>query len=179
MLETPDLERFVDDYADAAYRFAYALCGNEPDARELVQGAFVRVFDKAALFDGTQSLEAWFKTVLKNMFLDGRRAWDRKHKVSLDAPIGEGLTVADAVADPRDAAVGADLEREETAAGVRAALAGLPAESRAVLTLVDMEGLGYEETARRLGLPLGTVRSRLSRARAALRELALELEVTP
>ncbi len=177
MLDTPDLERFVDEYADAAYRFAYALCGNEPDARELVQEAFVRVFDKAALYDGAQSLESWFKTVMKHLFLDGRRRWERRNGLSLDAPLGDGLTVADAVADAREAPMGADLERAETVAGVRAALSRLPAQARAVLTLVDVEGVGYEEAGRLLGLPLGTVRSRLSRARAALRDLVKDLEV--
>ena len=58
MLERDALERFVEDFGDHAYRFAFTLCGNEPDASELVQNAFVKVFDKASSFDETQSLES-------------------------------------------------------------------------------------------------------------------------
>lgn len=180
MLERDALERFVDEYADRAYGFAYGLCGNEPDARELVQEAFVRVFDKADLYDESQSLETWFLTVLKNLFRDSRRRWERKSRVSLDSPLGEsGLTVADALPDTREEALLERLEREENGARVRAALESLGPETRAVLVLVDMEGAGYEEAAAALEVPLGTVRSRLFRGRETLRRHLLEMEGKP
>jgi RNA polymerase sigma-70 factor (ECF subfamily) len=180
MLASEDLERFVDEYGDHAYSFAYSLCGNEEDARELVQDAFVKIFDRADRFDDAQSLESWYMTVLKNLFLDGRRKWERKHGLSLDAPVGEHgtLTVADCVADEREVAVLERLERAENAGLVRRALAKLPRDARAVLTMVDINGMGYEEAAKVLDCPLNTVRSRLFRARATLRERLLELEVT-
>ncbi|MDE2490049.1 MAG: sigma-70 family RNA polymerase sigma factor [Elusimicrobia bacterium] len=177
MLERGALERFVDEYADHAYAFALSLCGNEPDARELVQEAFVRIFDKADLYDESQPLSSWFLTILKNLFRDGTRRCERRLKLSLDAPIGrDGLTVADAAADPREEAVLDRLEREESSALVRRALSELPPAARAVLTMVDAEGLGYEDAARVLGCPLGTVRSRLNRARALLRGRLLAQE---
>ncbi|MDE2142752.1 MAG: RNA polymerase sigma factor [Elusimicrobia bacterium] len=178
MLSSDDLERFVEEYGDHAYGFAFSLCGNEPDARELVQDAFVKIFDRAARFDDAQSLESWYMTVLKNLFLDGRRRWERKNGVSLDAPVGEesSLNVADCVADDRDVAMLERLERRESAAQVRRALGRLSPDARAILTLVDIEGRGYEEAAEALGCPLGTVRSRISRARDALRERLLGME---
>jgi RNA polymerase sigma-70 factor, ECF subfamily len=177
MLERGALERFVDDYADHAYAFAMGLCGNEPDARELVQEAFVKIFDKADLYDESQPLDSWFLTVLKNVFRDGSRRCERRLKRSLDAPIdSEGLTVADAVADPREEAVLDRLEREESVVLMRRALSDLPPAARAVLTMIDVEGLGYENAARVLGCPLGTVRSRLNRARALLRGRLLAQE---
>ncbi len=180
MLKREDLERFVDEYGDHAYGFAYSLCGNETDARELVQEAFVRIFDRADRYDSSKSLESWFMTILKNLFLDGRRRWERKNGVSLDVPVGEsGLTVADAIADERETALLERLEREEETARVRGALDGLTPDFRAVLTLVDVDGIGYDRAAEVLGWPVGTVRSRLSRARTALRTRLLEVGVTP
>ena len=178
MLERDALERFVEKFGDHAYSFAFSLCGNEEDARELVQNAFVKIFDKAESFDASQSLESWYMTVLKNLFLDGTRRWERKRGVSLDEPLGDGLTVADSVPDVREEALLDRLERAEEAERVQRALAGLTKDSRAVLTLIDANGLGYEEAARALGWPLGTVRSRVSRARASLRARLLEMEVT-
>lgn len=179
MLERDALERFVDEFGDHAYSFAYSLCGNETDAKELVQHAFVKVFDKAGSFNASQSLESWYMTVLKNLFLDGTRSWDRKRGVSMDEVVGEeGLTVADSLEDEREEALLDRLERTEEAGLVHKALAGLPKVSRVVLTMIDVNGMGYEEAARALDWPLGTVRSRVSRARAALRTRLLEMGVT-
>jgi RNA polymerase sigma-70 factor (ECF subfamily) len=178
MLERDALERFVEEFGDHAYSFAFSLCGNEEDARELVQNAFVKIFDKAASFDAAQSLESWYMTVLMNLFLDGTRRWERKRGVSLDEPLGDGLTVADSVPDAREEALLDRLERTEESERVQRALAGLTKDSRAVLMLIDVNGMGYEEAARALGWPLGTVRSRVSRARASLRTRLLEMEVS-
>ena len=179
MLNRDDLERFVDEYGDHAYSFAFSLCGNETDARELVQEAFVRIFDRADRYDPAKSLESWFMTILKNLFLDGTRRWERKNGLSLDVTVGEeGLTVADSIADAREEALLDRLEREEETARVRRALASLTQDFRAVLTLVDVDCVGYDSAAEALGWPVGTVRSRLSRARAALKTRLLEMGVT-
>ena len=179
MLETTELESFVDRYADKAYAFAYGLCGNEPDARELVQAAFVRIFEHAESFDASRaSLENWFLTILRRIHVDGLRRWERRRGLSLDKQIGDdGLTVADALPDRREEALLTRLERRENGERVRAALEELSPGLRAVVMLVDVEGLGYEESARVLDCPLGTVRSRINRARTSLKERLLEMEV--
>lgn len=172
MLELSDYERFVDRYAVRAYWYAYGLCDNEPDARELVQAAFVRLFDSCPTYDSSQSsLENWFLTILRNVHLDYVRRAERRWSVSLDLPIlgTNGLTVADAVADPRDAALFEQLERQEDTDRVQAALKLLSPALRAVAILVDMEGLGYEDAAKVLDCPLNTVRSRIVRAREELK----------
>src|SRR3569832_1367613 len=116
MLERDALERFVDEFGDHAYGFAFSLCGNQEDAKELVQKAFVKFIDKAARYEPAQSLESWYMTVLKNVYLDWTRSWDRKHKVSLDETTNyEGLTLADTVADEREEALLDRLERSEDA----------------------------------------------------------------
>lgn len=179
MLERDALERFVDEFGDHAYSFAFSLCGNETDAKELVQKAFVKIFDKAGSYDQARSLETWYMTVLKNLFLDGTRSWDRKRGVSLDEPVGDdGLTVADSLADERDESLLDRLERSEERERVHKAMSGLHKDLRAVLMMIDVNGLGYEEAARALGWPLGTVRSRMVRARSTLRTRLLEMGVT-
>ena len=178
MIDPQDLERFVDEFGDHAYSFAYSLCGNEPDAKELVQDAFVKIFDKAERFDSARSLESWYMTVLKNLFLDGRRRWERKYGDSLDMVIGAyGMTVADSVPDAREEALLDRLERLERQDLVHQAIAKLTPDNRAVLMMIDVNGMGYDETAKTLGWPLNTVRSRVSRARAFLRAKLLEMEV--
>ena len=181
MLEITELERFVDRYADKAYRYAFGLSNNEPDARELVQAAFVKLFDSAGTYDGSRSsLENWFLTILRNVHLDFVRRVGRKRGLSLDMPIGDdGLTLADALPDRRESALLDRLERQEDGTRVQAALRELSPALRSVAVLVDMEGLGYEEAAKVLDCPLNTVRSRIVRARIALRERLLDMEVTP
>src|SRR3989338_9092499 len=123
MLEQDDLERFVDDYGDHAYNFAYNLCGNEPDAHELVQDSFVKIFDRAERYDSAQSLESWFMTIMKNLFLDGLRRCERRLGSSLDVPMGaEGLTLADSLADARETALLDRLENKEEIKHLRRAL---------------------------------------------------------
>jgi RNA polymerase sigma-70 factor (ECF subfamily) len=178
MLERDDLERFVDEFGDHAYGFAFSLAGNEPDARELVQESFVRIFDHADRFDASQSLESWYMTVMKNLFLDGTRSWSRKRGVSLDEPMGDGTTIADSLADARETSLLERLEKTEEMERVHRALSELKPEWRGILMLIDVNGVGYEAAAEMLDWPLGTVRSRVSRAREALRARLLEMEVT-
>ncbi|OGS39509.1 MAG: hypothetical protein A2506_03760 [Elusimicrobia bacterium RIFOXYD12_FULL_66_9] len=181
MLELNDLEAFVDRYADRAYWYAFGLSNNEPDAKELVQAAFVKLFDSAGTYDGSQaSLENWFLTILRNVHVDFIRRAERRRGVSLDLPIlgTDGLTVADRLADTREQALLDRLESQEAGERVQEALKHLSPALRSVAVLVDMEGLRYEEAAKVLGCPLNTVRSRIVRARIELRQHLLDMEVT-
>ena len=179
MIDRAALERFVNEYADKAYGFAIGLCADEQKAGDLVQEAFVRVFDNADRLDASRGLDQWFLTVMKRIYLDGLRLMDNRPKVDFDLPIGGGLTVADALPDEREEALIARLEREETGRLVREAMSRLSPEHRGILLMIDLNGTGYEDAAKALGVPLGTVRSRIVRARAALRDVLLESEVRP
>lgn len=145
---------------DRAYRFAYHLTGNATDADDLVQQAAeeaLRAFDR---FQPGTHFDRWLLRILHNSFLDRVRRDRRRKMISLDAlpvPLPASRT------DDPEALAAID-------GPVRGALLNLPVEFRAVVVLVDIEGLSYDDAARILRVPLGTVRSRLHRGRLALRE---------
>jgi RNA polymerase sigma-70 factor, ECF subfamily len=172
------LERFIEDYAEQGFQFAFHLCGNVEDARELVQETFFRLIRKWDQYDHSQPLESWFVVILRNIYFDGTRKYDKKHFVSLDAPSGgeEGGSQAfsEIVADAREDDLLGALERQEKAEAVREALQSLSPEHRAILDLSDLQGLKYVEIMEVLDCSLGTVRSRLFRAREAFRKALLE-----
>lgn len=176
------IERFIAEYSERAYQCAYHFCGNADEAKELVQEAFFRAIRRWEQYDASQPLENWFLTILRNLYYDGLKRFERRGVVSLDAPRDaeagdEGEAFGDVMADEREGELLARLEREESAQDVRAALEALSPEHRAILTLCDVQGLGYHELTQVLDCPLGTVRSRLSRARSALKRKLLEQEV--
>jgi RNA polymerase sigma-70 factor (ECF subfamily) len=168
---TAGMERLVTEYGERAFQFAYRLTGNAEDARELVQEAFYRVLRNWDGYDHNQPLENWFFTILRHLFLDGLRRYDRANVLSLDAPQEEAdEEFAEILEDRADVLLEA-LEREESGRSVRRAFQRLTAEHRAALTLADLDGMTYEEIAKVLRCPVGTVRSRVSRARDALKRL--------
>lgn len=170
------LESFIRDYSDKAYQFAFRLSGNAEEAKELVQEAFYRAINKWDQYDESQPLEAWFLTILRNLYYDGLKRYERRCGLSLDAPLadteGETLTLGDSLAAEEEGLL-ERLERDETGQVVRAALETLSADQRAVIDLADGQGLSYEEIACVLDCPAGTVRSRLNRARSNLRKALL------
>lgn len=174
------LESFVEEYGEKAYQFAFRLSGNVEEAKDLVQEAFCRMMRNWDRYDPSQSLDAWFMSIMKNIHLDHRRRFESRNVVSLYGNGGEEDSgPAGAVASGEEALL-ERLERGETASLVREALASLTPEHRDILTLCDVEGLTYDQIASVAGIPKGTVRSRVSRAREALRRALcqgpLELE---
>jgi RNA polymerase sigma-70 factor (ECF subfamily) len=174
-----DWDALIDANANKAYCFAMGLCGNEDDAKELVQEAFVKAMDRIASHDPSLPFQAWFLTILKHLYLDGTRRYEKRLGQSLELPIdAAGLTVAEGIADEREISLLDRLERQESSKLVRRAMRALTPDARSVLLMIDLEGLGYEEAAVVMGCPLNTLRSRIVRARAALKERLLALEVT-
>ena len=172
-----DWDAIIEAHADKAYCFAMGLCGNEEDAKELVQEAFAKAMDRIGTHDPSLPFGSWFLTVLKHLYYDGRKKYEKRYGQSLDAPLEEtGLTVAETVADAGDAPLIERLEREECSRLVRAAMNDLTPDARAALLMIDLEGLSYEQAAAVMGCPLNTLRSRIVRARAALKERLLALE---
>jgi len=153
-------------HEERARKFAYRLSRNLNEAEELVQQAGYKVLRDWTSYDPMRSFQTWYLAIVKNLYKDARRRLSRWHVVPLDARMGldEG-SFLDALPDPTTGLV-EDLERREMAKAVRTSLLALKEGYRAVLTLCDMEGMPYKDAARKLGLPTGTVRSRLSRARA-------------
>jgi RNA polymerase sigma factor (sigma-70 family) len=139
-------------------RYARALVGDRATADDLVQDTLERAWAKLHLYRRGTDLRAWLFTVMHNVHVNRVRAArptdileDEMPELAQRAPQGDGLLVR-------------DLDR---------AIARLPAEQSAVLLLVTLEEMSYEEVARTLGIPIGTVMSRLSRAREKLRGMML------
>ncbi len=159
----PTWEDVVREHSARVYRTALRLTGNHHDAEDLTQEVFVRVFRSLATYTpGT--FEGWMHRITTNLFLDQVR---RRKRVRIDALAPE---VADRLPDPGPGPE-REFERSTLDTDVRAALAALSPQFRAVVVLADVEGMSYAEVGATLGIKLGTVRSRLHRARAQLREV--------
>lgn len=171
------LENFIRDYGAKAYRFAYNLSGNVEEAKDLVQETLYRVMRTWERYDKSQPLGAWFFTILRNVFLDSRKHASRRLWVALDAPIvgnKDGVCYGDILSD-NDGNFLRRMENEEKANFAWRILQGLRTDQRTILNLREIKGLRYDEIASSLGIPMGTVRSRVFRARKALRDQSREL----
>jgi RNA polymerase sigma factor (sigma-70 family) len=158
----PSWDELVDEHLGRVFRLAYRLTGNRSDAEDLTQEVFVRVFRSLHTFTpGT--FEGWLHRITTNLFLDQAR---RRARIRFD-PLGdEDTTRLPGRLPAPDHQVLDTLFDDD----VEAALASLTPEFRAAVVLCDVEGLTYEEIADVLGVKLGTVRSRIHRARAQLRD---------
>lgn len=153
----------------------YALClwmlGHPEDAEDAAQTAFVRAFRALPRFRGDSQLGTWLHRIAANVALDTAKRRGRDPRPFSQWGAGDegddpSIHVPDAAPQPAE-----QIARRERQAVVRRALGELPPNHRAVITLFDIEGRSYEEAAAILGVPMGTVKSRLSRARDALRAL--------
>lgn len=161
-------EQLVLLYQDRLYGLCHRLAGNHADAQDLAQEAFVRAYRALGKFRQEADFGTYLHRIAVNLWLSYRK---RNHnEFSLDDPVltTEGelpRQVADNNQHPEQV-----LENAEFQLLVREALAVLPKEHRAVLVLREMESLSYEEIAATLGVAPGTVKSRLNRARNALKK---------
>lgn len=169
-----EFESLVGEYGEKTFRLAYSLTGSAEEARELVQEAFCRAFEHWDSYDRSQNVRNWLYTILRHLFLDRVRRAEREGLVSLDEPSPEEDGDIAGTLEDRSERLLESLEREESGSRVRDAFRGLTREHRVVLTLADLDGLSYEDIARVLRCPIGTVRSRVNRARNALKRLLLE-----
>jgi RNA polymerase sigma-70 factor (ECF subfamily) len=139
-------------------RYARALVGERAGADDLVQDTLERAWTKLHLYRRGTDLRAWLFTVMHNVHVNKLRA------TRPTDPLEDGMPELAQRAPQSDALLVRDLDR---------AIARLPADQRAVLLLVTLEEMSYEDVARTLGIPIGTVMSRLSRAREKLRTMML------
>ena len=153
--------RQIEEHLPGLRRYARVLTGNAWEADDLVQDTLERACRKWLLWRAGSDLRAWLFTLMHNLYLNQRRTL---------APVQwqDIKTVEDRLQAPGDA--------RDTTLDLERCLQQLPAEQRAVLLLVTLEDMDYAEVARVLQVPVGTVMSRLSRARARLKEL---MDITP
>ena len=154
-------------YQDRLYNALVGILGSPDDARDVSQDAFVHAFQRLKTFRGQSAFYSWLFRIALNAAASQRRRTRRK-PASIDA--ARELTGGDP-ADPHpDAAPSHAMEADERRIAVQNALARLPEEFRIPLVLKEMDGLKYHEIAVIVGCPVGTVRSRIHRARSELRQ---------
>ena len=155
----------VEQYRDNVYRLAYRMCGNAYDADEAAQEAFVAAWRALPNFRGDAKFSTWLYRLTTNTAIDVMRR-EKRHQTVGD---GEMVDVADDADSPQET-----VERTEQQEAVQKALSTLSEEYREVLLLRYMEELDYAEIAEVLQLPSGTVKSRINRAKAALKTALLK-----
>lgn len=167
--EIEAFEGLLERYGRRIYQLAYRMAGNDADAKDLTQEAFIRVYRAFSRIDPQANLESWLYRIVTNLYIDMLRRRPKARIESLDAPLvtakGDEVTreVPDESSDPEETVLGAQLD-----ADIQRALAALSVDLRMVVVLSDIEGRSYEEISEALRIPVGTVKSRLHRARRML-----------
>ena len=166
-------KRFEDEalpHLDALYTMALRLVRNADDAGDLLQETVLRAYRFFHQFESGTNCRAWMLTILFNNFRNGYRKSSREQPASSADEFerkveAESLRLDPAGANPESLVSGQMMEGE-----VEAALTALPGEFREAILLVDVEELSYQEVSGVLNIPIGTVKSRVSRGRAMLRD---------
>jgi RNA polymerase sigma-70 factor (ECF subfamily) len=172
--QTSAFGQLVQKYQDRLYNTVVNVAGNAEDAKDVVQEAFVQAFLKLESFQGASAFYTWLYRIAFNVAATHRRrrasVRAAEHSAAADGLLRGSDGAAHAADAPSDR-----LERDERCRQVRYAISQLAEEYRVVLVLREMEGYCYETIAEVLDLPVGTVRSRLHRARLQLREQLKEV----
>jgi RNA polymerase sigma-70 factor (ECF subfamily) len=161
-----DFQVLVAAHRAGLWRVAYRLTGNRDDAEDLLQESLIEAFQAFGRFQMGTAFERWVYRIMTRTFIDKFRRRKRLGSVPLEeiSRHGQMSQLADFSMDPQQIS-----ERTEWSEPVQAALSRLAPAFRAVVIMCDAEGLSYEEASRVLACPMGTVRSRLHRARDQLR----------
>lgn len=162
--------RLVLTYQDVAFNVAYRLMGDPAEAEDVTQDAFISAYRKLNTFRGG-SFKAWVLRIVTNAAYDALRKRKRRPTTPLeplnpdDEEVESPVWLADPGESPEDTAARTELSR-----AIQDCLDGLDVDFRAVVVMVDVQGLGYNEAAAAVGKPLGTVKSRLARARLRMQD---------
>ena len=166
-------EQLVRDNQNRVYSLAVRLVGDREEAADLAQEAFLRAWQGLAAFQGDSSFATWIYRLTTNVCIDYLRRKKRRQEVepavSLDDEDSGWAEPADAGQDPQR-----KLEEAERGRALSRGLERLPEHQRQVLVMRELSGLSYQEIGAATGLDLGTVKSRIARARLALRKILLE-----
>jgi len=168
--QTEFLERAVEQYGKATYNFAFRLTHNDADARDLTQDAFLRVYRAWRSFKPGTSFLSWIYRIVTNLHRDELRRQKGRYLVEIPQDNEPQTSAANRplAENPID-----DLVEGYLSEPVSKALAALSSEQRRIIVLADIEECSYAEIAGIVGCSVGTVRSRLHRARSQLRKLVI------
>ena len=162
-------EELVARHHGQLFRAAYRMTGSAEDAQDLVQDALIESLRDFHKFQQGTRFDRWVMRIMTHTYIDSQRKRRVSSIWSLDSPpegIDTEYLLADGAGDPQQVIDEHGLEEP-----VQKALDSLSSEHRAVVVLSDIEGMSYEDIARVLGVPVGTVRSRLHRARERMRQM--------
>ena len=164
-------DELVRTYHSSIYQVAFRMLGDTADASEVVQEIFLKVFRHIGGFKSEAALKTWIFRIAFSEILNRLRWWKRRYRfstVSIDEPAngnGDAHYLADSKPSPE-----AILESKEQEHAIQRALSKLSSDHRSIIVLRDIEGFTYTEIAEVLGVSVGTVKSRLARARADLKK---------
>ena len=158
---------------DSLYNFASWLVHNKSNAEDLVQETYLKAFRRFASFQPGTNFRAWMFRILRNTFLSSGSTLDRRMTVEIDSE--DALSALPVTSNTPESLL---IERSHKNA-VQNAIEQLPVIFREVILLCDVENASYRETAEILSIPIGTVMSRLARARRAVRESVLSASLAP
>ena len=170
------LNELIRKHQDRAYQYAFRLTRNPDIAADVVADAFVRINNALKNFKGNAAFTTWLYRIITNCYLDQRKREKGKGNLSLDSGFqqdDEDITreIEDPGRTPDEL-----VERNQREALLHKALAQLPEFQKSMIVMYHAEQLSYEEIAESLDLPIGTVKSRLNRARISLREILAQDE---
>ena len=161
--------RLVTDHQRMVYQLALHLLGDPQEALDVSQEVFLRVFRTLSQFRGQSTLRTWIYRIVVNQ-ASNRQRWWRRRRRAMQVPLEEHTAAHGELAEGRTfAQPDSVLQQREASRRVWSALDALPFDQRAVIVLREIDGLSYEEIAASLGVAVGTVKSRLARARESLR----------
>lgn len=169
--DSTSFESLVLDNQTKVYNLALRMVGNEDDAFDMTQEAFLRAYNSIGSFRGDCRFSVWLYRLTTNVCLDHLRAISRKSHISLtfdEDDSGKELEIADERFSPQN-----EAEKVELRKAVHRGINLLPANYRAILLLREINGLSYDEIGKTLDLEAGTVKSRIFRARKKLCEILL------
>ena len=173
-------DTLIRRYEKSVYKFAYSLCRNHEEAGDIAGQVFLRLYQNLHTFRNEASFTSWLFRIVRNTYLDLCVRPAHRNHLSLDAsPTGDnsepsaGRDIMDMSPSPESLCL-----ENETAQMLAKAIHHLPAYQRQVLRMYHSEGKSYEEIAEATGLSIGTVKSRLNRARTMLRERLAPLQDT-
>jgi RNA polymerase sigma-70 factor (ECF subfamily) len=172
----------VERYQGRAHRLALRVLGDEEQARDVVQDALIRAYGSLDRFEGRSSFYTWLYRIVMNLCLDRKRRERPDRRVEWNdevAGAAQGAPGALLPADPAGGAPDEALDRMQLRGVLARAIAALPEDARRTIELREIDGLSYKEIAAALGIPKGTVMSRLHYARRRLQQALRAAGVDP
>ncbi len=164
-------DALIQKHQARAYQYAYRLARDSEEASDVVAEAFVRVYKALCNFKGESAFTTWLYRILTNCYLDMRKKEKSRPSTSLEAVLHTDDGELERQIEDPGRTPHMEAERNEREQTIERAVERLPEYQKAMIMMYHVEMLSYEEIAQSLNLPIGTVKSRLNRARLSMREI--------